>query len=318
LTILSIYQTFLRVMGAIHRPCVAAPALSGNPLQDSQFPAEAKETSEVGTNPAITVRDLRFGRGSQPRRWWLGGDPVASAWHNALSATFPRGEAFFIESVKACREGAGPELDAAIRNFVRQEVNHSREHVAFNRLTVGAGYDLSRIDAHVSELLEQTRGKPPAVNLAITMALEHFTAMFAHEFLAHPQHFVGAEPEAAAMWRWHAIEEIEHKAVACDTYRHFTRGWPRRRRWLLRCMMMWLVTRKFLHHRFVDALDLLAQDGITGWRARTRLLHYLLVRPGVLRRIFPEWLGYFRPGFHPWQRDDRGLIALAEAELAGR
>lgn len=316
MTILSIYQTFFSVMGAIQTPRLAPPAPSGNLLQDGQVPVQPEESLSMGADHAITVRDLRFGRGSKPRRWWLGGDPVATAWHNALSATFPRGEAFFIESLKACRDGAAPALEAAIRAFVRQEINHTREHVAFNRLTEGAGYDLSRIDAHVAELLEQTTGKPPAVNLAITMALEHFTAMFAHEFLANPQHFSGAEAEAAAMWRWHALEEIEHKAVACDTYRHFTRGWPRRRRWLLRCAMMWLVTRKFLHHRFVDALDLLAQDGITGWRARARLLHYLLVRPGVLRRIFPAWLGYFRPGFHPWQLDDRALVATAERELA--
>lgn len=304
-------------MGAIQTPSLAPPALSGNPLQEMQFPAGAPRPSAEPAACAITVRDMRFGREAQPRRWWLGGDPVATAWHNALSATFPRGEAFFIDSVKACRDGAAPELDEEIRRFVRQEINHSREHLAFNRLTAGAGYDLARIDAHVAELIDQTRGRPPGVNLAITMALEHFTAMFAHEFLAHPQHFTGAEPEAAAMWRWHAIEELEHKAVACDTWRHFTRSWPRRR-WLLRCAMMWLVTRKFLHHRFVDALDLMAQDAITGWRARARLLHYLVVRPGVLRRIVPAWLGYFRPGFHPWTRDDRGLIAAAEGDLAGR
>ena len=47
----------------------------------------------------ITVRDRRFGRETKPARWWLNGDPIGSAWHNALSATFPRGEAFFIESV---------------------------------------------------------------------------------------------------------------------------------------------------------------------------------------------------------------------------
>ena len=38
----------------------------------------------------ITVRDLRFGRGSKPGRWWLNGDPVATAWYNSLSAVFPR------------------------------------------------------------------------------------------------------------------------------------------------------------------------------------------------------------------------------------
>ena len=47
-----------------------------------------------------------------------------------------------------------------------------------------------------------------------------------------------------------------------------------------------------------------------------RLWWYLLGKPGVLRRVFPMWLSYFRPGFHPWQHDDRALMARAEAELA--
>ena len=87
----------------------------------------------------ITVRDERFNRGTNPRRWWAG-EPFGTAWHNALSATFPRGEAFFIEAVKAHREGADAKLDEEIRAFVRQEINHTREHIAFNRLAEDAGY----------------------------------------------------------------------------------------------------------------------------------------------------------------------------------
>src|SRR3546814_2150957 len=40
----------------------------------------------------------------------------------------------------------------------------------------------------------------------------------AHDALANPTHLGGAADEARQLWRWHAIEEIEHKAVAFDTY----------------------------------------------------------------------------------------------------
>ena len=303
-------------MAASRSQSLVAPAGSGNPLQDG-VAQRVPRRCPSSTPPEIHVRDYRLDRDGAAPRWWLAGDPVATAWHNALSATFPRGEAFFIETVRACREGAPPALDAAIRAFVAQEVNHSREHAAFNRQAAAAGYDLARIDRRVADLIGETVGKPPLARLAITMALEHFTAMFAHEFLSNPGHFAGCEPAAAALWQWHATEEIEHKGVAFDTFRHAAQGWPRRRRWLLRASIMLLVTRKFLRHRFADALDLLAQDGIAGWRARARLAHYLVVRPGVLRRIFPAWLGYFRPGFHPWDLDDRALLAPPEAAAAG-
>ena len=49
----------------------------------------------------ITPRDRRFGRTVAQRRWWFNNDPVATAFHTALSVTFPRGEGMFIDSVKA-------------------------------------------------------------------------------------------------------------------------------------------------------------------------------------------------------------------------
>ena len=262
----------------------------------------------------ITVRDERFNRGTAPRRWWAG-EPFGTAWHNALSATFPRGEAFFIEAVKAHRDGADPRLEAEIRAFVKQEINHTREHIAFNRLAEDAGYDIAAIDVRVKELLDLTKGRPAIANLAVTMALEHYTAMMAAEFLANPQHFKDADPEVRDMWRWHAAEEIEHKGVAFDTWNHATKDWSDGKRWRVRCLVMLTVTVRFFKNRWKDAIELLAQDGITGWKAKWGLFKYLTVKPGVVRRIFPAWLAYFKPGFHPWDHDDRDLIGKYEGEF---
>ncbi|MBX7456824.1 metal-dependent hydrolase [Qipengyuania sp. 1NDH17] len=262
----------------------------------------------------ITVRDERFNRGTTPRRWWAG-EPFGTAWHNALSATFPRGEAFFIEAVKAHREGADPKLAEEIRAFVRQEINHTREHIAFNRLAEDHGYNIKAIDGRVAEMLAMFKGRPEYLNLASTMALEHYTAMMAAEFLGNPAHFKDADPEVRAMWEWHSVEEIEHKGVAFDTWNHATRDWSKWRRYKVRNIMMLLVTARFFKHRWEDTLELLEQDGITGWKAKWGLLKYLTVKPGVVRRIFPAWLAYFKPGFHPWDHDDRALIGKHEGEF---
>jgi predicted metal-dependent hydrolase len=263
----------------------------------------------------ITVRDERFNRGDSPNRWWAG-EAFGTAWHNALSATFPRGEAFFIEAVKAHREGAPPKLAEEIRAFVKQEINHTREHIAFNRLAADAGYDIEAIDRRVKEMLELTKGRPQIANLAVTMALEHYTAMMAHEFLANPDHFAEADPEVRDMWRWHAVEEVEHKGVAFDTWNFATRDWTPGKRWRVRNLVMLSVTVRFFKNRTHDALELLAQDGITGWKAKWGLAKYLLWSPGVVRRIFPAWLAYFKPGFHPWDHDDRELIGKYEGEFS--
>src|SRR5690606_16121750 len=110
-----------------------------------------------------------------------------------------------------------------------------------------------------------------------TMALEHFTAIFAHELLADRRHLAEAEAEARAMWRWHAIEEIEHKGVAYDCWLHATRQWSRPKRWKVKAKVMLLVTRNFTIDRTRGALELLRQDGITGTRAIAGLLWFMWV-----------------------------------------
>ena len=203
-----------------------------------------------------------------------------------------------------------------IKAFTTQEAIHSREHDAFNRRAADSGYDLSKLEAQVEKRLAITRARPPLVSLAVTMALEHFTAILAHQLLSDPRHLEGAEKEACELWRWHALEEIEHKGVAYDTWLNATRDWPRWKRWKLKAKVMLYVTRNFLVDRTAGALELMRQDGLTGLRAWGLLLRYLWVKPGMFRKIAGAWLRYFLPGFHPWNEDDRALLHCHEATLA--
>jgi uncharacterized protein len=256
----------------------------------------------------ITVRDLRFGRDQQTTRWWLNGDPYQTAIYNALSATFPKGEAHFVESVRNFREHGDERLKGEIKAFTTQEVIHSREHLAFNRRAEQAGYDLAPLERKVDESLELLAQKPPIAGLISTMCLEHFTGIIAHELLSNPRHLAGADPATADLWRWHAVEEIEHKGVAYDTWLAATAHWPRFKRWKVKSLMMLLVTRNFVQHRTEGAMELLRQDGITGWKAFLRLQWAMWGNPGIFRKVGAAWLKFFLPGFHPWNEDDRALI----------
>src|SRR5881392_825246 len=153
-------------------------------------------TLSLPTPPDLTItpRDRRFGRDTPPPRLWHGGRVEATAVYNALSTTFPAGEAFFVESVRAFRDGTPPKLAEEIKAFTTQEAIHSREHDAFNKRAKLAGYDLSKLEAQVERRLAITRSRPPVVNVAATMALEHFTAILAHELLKNPKHLKGSDP----------------------------------------------------------------------------------------------------------------------------
>ena len=277
-------------------------------------------TSTTLPTPAdlsITPRDRRFGRDATMRRLWHDGSVEATAIYNALSSTFPIGEAYFVESVRSFREGAPPKLAEEIKAFTTQEAIHSREHDAFNKRAELAGYDLSKLEARVQERLSITKSRPPIVNVAATMALEHFTAILAHELLKNPRHLEGADPEARDLWLWHSVEEIEHKGVAYDTWLFATQGWPRWKRWKVKAKVMLLVTRNFVVDRTAGSIELMRQDGVTGLRAWTKLLWYLWIRPGMFRKIGGAWFKFFLPGFHPWNEDDRYLLLRYEATVAG-
>lgn len=273
-------------------------------------------TLPTPTDLTITPRDRKFERGALTQRLWHGGRVEATAIYNALSSTFPKGEAYFVESVRRFREGTPTKLSQEIKAFTTQEAIHSREHDAFNRRASDAGYDLSKLEERVEHRLSISRQRPPIVSLGATMALEHFTAILAHQLLKNPSHLEGADVEAANLWRWHACEEIEHKGVAYDTWLHATRDWPRFKRWQVKAKVMLYVTRNFLVDRTAGSLELMRQDGVTGIAAWSRLLWYLWIYPGMFRKIAGAWFHFFLPGFHPWKIDDRDLLRRYDSSAA--
>ena len=266
--------------------------------------------------PEIFVRNPRFCRNGTLSRAWLGDNAVATAWFTALSASFPRGEAYFIQSLRANPESLPPRLAADVAAFIAQESNHSREHDVFNRLAAQAGHDLSAIDARLAAFIAQTGTASNFVNLLVTACLEHFTAIIARDVLTHPELFARVDPEIHALSRWHALEEIEHKGVAFDVWMHVARQLSPRRRYKIRCKLMLKVSIAFLLHRTRDARELLEQQGVPRREARRLLRAYLWGRGGALRRILGDWARWMRPGFHPWDQDDRALLAAERLSAA--
>jgi len=280
-------------------------------MQDRVLSQKKQTPSDLVIRP----RDLAFGRNTTNPRWWLGGDPVATAFYNTLSAAFPQGERFFIESVRNFKHMATPELQNQIAAFSAQEFIHTREHVVFNRQATDAGYDISRIETFVKGELDFARTRGKIIQLAITTALEHFTAILAHVLLSDPRHLEGASEEVRRMWRWHAMEEIEHKGVAFDTYLAATRKLPPFRRWLLRSVVMAISTVLFFAEIFIGCRESFRQDGINRPRTWFKLAYYLFAKPGVMRSVMRDYFSYYRPSFHPWQHDDRALIAEMDKAL---
>jgi predicted metal-dependent hydrolase len=266
--------------------------------------------------PDIRARFFRARGMALRQRHWVRGDPLATAFFNALSAVFPHGEAFMIESLRPWQKRASGKLADDIAGFIAQEAGHSREHIAMNKALTDAGYDISRLDNAIRSFVSFFADTSELTKLGATMCIEHLTAIVSAELIANPAHLQGCDPELHKLWLWHGIEEIEHKAVAFDTWMMATAHWSGKRRWLTRSAFCFAVTTSFFVNRTRGQMELLKQDGLTGIGAFAALLRYGFGKGGIGRAILRPWMAFFKPGFHPWQIDDRRLIAKGENMLA--
>jgi hypothetical protein len=182
----------------------------------------------------VIPRDIHFSTECARGSAWLGGDPVATAVFNALSLTFPDGERLFIDSVRAFRGGLQGKLAEDARAFIAQEAIHSREHAGLNAHLDRSHYPVERIEGSVRRRLTFLRKLGPLRMLGVTIALEHFTAMLADLFDSDPQLWAGTPEEILRLWRWHAMEETEHKAVAFDVFQEVSKNWTGLRRYQFR------------------------------------------------------------------------------------
>lgn len=248
----------------------------------------------------IEVRDLVFDCGPEVPRHWHGGRRAITLFFDNLSIFFPAGERFFIAAVKAhVPLVQDPGLLHHVRAFCGQEGVHSREHAKYNRMLAAQGYPAPELERALTARLGRVADTvPPRGRLAITCALEHFTAAMGHVALSDPRVLAGAHPEIAALWRWHAAEEMEHKAVAFDVFQRAGGGYVERVSAMLRTTLVfwWLV--------LVQQIRLMRADGcLSSMPEWLSLGSFLFVAPGLIRKLFGPYLAYFRPGFHPAQID---------------
>ncbi|WP_104500714.1 metal-dependent hydrolase [Acinetobacter indicus] len=241
----------------------------------------------------ITVRRLKFNPHAI-RRHYFANSPVMSHLLTALSSTFPIGKQFFVHSVRNVRDQVqDPKLQAQIAAFIGQEAMHSKAHSEFNNAWRRDDYQLDRFQAWLARKDHHVKSLPPKVQLAITCAFEHFTALLGGYILRHPEVLSTLDEDAAKLWIWHAIEEIEHRAVAFEVYQHVYADHRLRR------MIMRSVTAGFASLTFYSASQLFLQDQKNSMPKIGGNLFGLYLLAKMLLQLLPEYLSYYRKDFHP-------------------
>lgn len=259
----------------------------------------------------ITVRRPKLRLNTIPR-YYFGHSPVTSHLLTALSSTFPVGEQFFVYSVRNVRDRVvdNEKLQAEISAFIGQEAMHSHAHNEFNNSWRRDDYHLDGFLNWIAREDKRLKKFPAKVQLAITCAVEHYTAMLGRYILQHPELVDSFDREAARLWLWHAIEELEHRSVAFDTYQAVFNDLATRRK------VMRLLTPGFINMIVFATVRLFWQDrkhSLPQVKANFVGLYKL---GKMLVTLTPEFLSYFREDFHPAEVDVDQLLADWRLRLA--
>ena len=258
----------------------------------------------------ITVRKPQFNP-QAIRRHYFANSPIMSHLLTALSSTFPVGEQFFVHSVRNVRDQVKDEkLQAQIAAFIGQEAMHSKAHAEFNAAWRRDDYNLDRFQAWLARKDSYIKGLHPKIQLAITCAFEHFTALLGGYILRHPEILASLDEDTIKLWVWHAIEEIEHRAVAFDVYQHVY-GDDKVRRMIMRS-----VTTGFASLTFYSATRLFWQDKKKSLPKVTGNLLGIYLIGKMFIQLLPEYLSYFKADFHPSEIDYSEIVKEWKQRLA--
>lgn len=278
----------------------------------------AIQTSAIKSSFPVRRMDFEF---QDVPRYWAGHDAGLTHFMTALSALFPDGEKFFVDSTRAVRHDpklADPRLQKEISAFIGQEAMHSKEHVAFNASAEKYGYPVKALEKMTAKVIGRVADgalkvlKPfgftrEIIGLTGTCALEHFTATIASELMTNTDvQAMFKDDTMYRLWMWHAVEENEHKAVVYDVYTALygqgIKAYGMRSAAMVIAMVAIFLTQSYFTAR------LMQQDNKLTWRDSKYMIKFMYGRHGFISKQIPELLAFFRPNFHPNDFDTDALL----------
>ncbi|MHA3084205.1 metal-dependent hydrolase [Acinetobacter sp. ANC 5383] len=278
------------------------------------------------------IRNLKFFVKHSPRtRYWMGNSAGLTYAMLALSAMFPAGERFFIQSVRKSRQNPKAkhdlDLQKQITNFIAQEAIHTREHINFNQyfpinetriaeLEQKTDDAIQLLSQLVSNLFGQFGISKQESDLFLTAALEHCTATISAQFLKSPKfNQLIQDPEILKFWVWHAIEEMEHKNVAFDLLERVSKG--SKKYYVLRTMTyMFSLSGLSLCYGYCLLNILIKDNNINYINVLNDIYQYSLSpSKGILFASFKDIIAFLKPNFHPNQVDHEELVAFWKEKI---
>jgi predicted metal-dependent hydrolase len=267
------------------------------------------------------VRRPGFDLSGLPRHW-LAGSALATSAGNAGHVFIPLGEQFFIDTVRQFRDRLDdPGLVAAVNAFIGQEAVHRRAHEALWERLRADGVPVERFGRVIASIRSLEACLPGSFRLAVTAALEHYTAAFGSAFLT--EDLGDAVPaDMARLLAWHGMEELEHRAVAFDVLRAVDDRYAVRLAGFAFASLLLVVVPATGTVMFAIADrrtrrrdDPVGEPG-RGDEPRSSAAALMSMSARFAARMGGHVAAYLRPGFHPDQMAEPERMRVWELEFA--
>ncbi len=211
-------------------------------MNSPMTPPPPRRSSKVSRTPAPLIpRKVQFDWSQTPLEW-IPGQPFASHFINEINLLLPAGEFWFCKLYnKALPHITDEKLREDVQMFIRQEAMHARAHgAAIAEYLHAHGIETDSNTAQEDKLFEVLLADNPfgrklpkflekrwlVFRLGIVAAIEHMTCVLGNYVLS--QEWKDADPVLLDLLRWHGAEEVEHRCVAFDVYRHLGGRYPSR------------------------------------------------------------------------------------------
>ena len=173
---------------------------------------------------------------------WIPNQPFASYFVNQINMILPAGEFWFCRLYnKVLPQITDEKLKEDVRAFIRQEAMHAQAHTSANKeylavRNIDPSRNLKVMDFLFTRLLadkpldfevpDRLKHDWDLFRLGVIATVEHMTCVLGKYVLYNERwQEMGADPEMVDLVKWHGSEEVEHRTVAFDLYRHLGGGY---------------------------------------------------------------------------------------------
>lgn len=274
----------------------------------------------LATNQKIVRRNVELSYdANKSYSFYYEENPVVTSLFVVLSAMFPPGEMFFIESIRNVRSQIKDEkLLEDIRAFIAQEAFHSREHKTLNNHLIHSNYpEVIEIEGKTKARLDKLRKLSTVEQVAATVVMEHYTATLARLLLTDQLIKRKTTQESRNLWEWHALEELEHKSVAFDVLNAIGGNSSKNRK-----LALARVTKLIMPIMFEYWIKILKRKDIRFSLKQLKDGVYLgfggVNRLGILSKAFVDMLDVRDENFNPLHMQTEQLEAEFREKLFGQ